>query len=117
MTKYWLMKSEPSCFSIDDLRTASHQMTAWDGVRNYQARNFMRDDMAIGDQVFFITQIPIHLVSLVLLKSSVRLIQITRLLIQTVNTPMPKVRLIIQDGLWLISALKRNSLTSFLLIT
>lgn len=53
MTKYWLMKSEPSCFSIDDLRTASKQITAWDGVRNYQARNFMRDDMKIGDQVFF----------------------------------------------------------------
>lgn len=53
MTNYWLMKSEPSCFSIDDLRTASNQITAWDGVRNYQARNFMRDDMAIGDQVFF----------------------------------------------------------------
>jgi predicted RNA-binding protein with PUA-like domain len=53
MTSYWLMKSEPSCFSIDDLRTAPNQITAWDGVRNYQARNFMRDDMAIGDQVFF----------------------------------------------------------------
>ncbi|MCC5014215.1 MULTISPECIES: EVE domain-containing protein [unclassified Legionella] len=53
MTNYWLMKSEPSCFSIDDLRTAANQITAWDGVRNYQARNFMRDDMKIGDQVFF----------------------------------------------------------------
>lgn len=50
--KYWLMKSEPSSFSIDDLRHAPDQTTYWDGVRNYQARNFMRD-MAIGDQVLF----------------------------------------------------------------
>lgn len=51
--KYWLMKSEPSCFSIDDLYKAPKQTTCWDGVRNYQARNFMRDEMQIGDQVFF----------------------------------------------------------------
>lgn len=51
--KYWLMKSEPSCFSIDDLAKASRQTTCWDGVRNYQARNFMRDEMRVGDQVFF----------------------------------------------------------------
>jgi predicted RNA-binding protein with PUA-like domain len=46
------MKSEPSAFSIDDLMNAPAQTTCWDGVRNYQARNFMRD-MAIGDQVLF----------------------------------------------------------------
>ena len=51
--RYWLMKSEPSCFSIDDLRNAPNQTYYWDGVRNYQARNFMRDDMKIGDQLFF----------------------------------------------------------------
>ena len=51
--KYWLMKSEPSCFSIDDLSQAPKQTTCWDGVRNYQARNFMRDEMRVGDQVFF----------------------------------------------------------------
>jgi predicted RNA-binding protein with PUA-like domain len=49
---YWLMKSEPSAFSIDDLMNAPAQTTCWDGVRNYQARNFMRE-MAIGDQVLF----------------------------------------------------------------
>lgn len=49
---YWLMKSEPSAFSIDDLIRASKQTTCWDGVRNYQARNFMRQ-MALGDQVLF----------------------------------------------------------------
>lgn len=53
MTKYWLMKSEPSCFSIDDLRNSPNQTSPWDGVRNYQARNFMRNDMSIGDQVLF----------------------------------------------------------------
>ena len=52
MRRYWLMKSEPSAFSIDDLMNAPAQTTCWDGVRNYQARNFMRD-MAIGDQVLF----------------------------------------------------------------
>lgn len=53
MTRYWLMKSEPSNFSIDDLEKAPKQQTSWDGVRNYQARNFMRHDMKIGDLVFF----------------------------------------------------------------
>lgn len=51
--KYWLMKSEPSCFSIDALSKAPKKTTCWDGVRNYQARNFMRDDMRKGDLVFF----------------------------------------------------------------
>ena len=50
--KYWLMKSEPNCFSIDDLAKAPKKTTSWDGVRNYQACNFMRE-MEIGDQVFF----------------------------------------------------------------
>ena len=50
---YWLMKSEPSCFSMDDLQRAPHQTSPWDGVRNYQARNFMRDSMCLGDQAFF----------------------------------------------------------------
>ena len=50
--QYWLMKSEPSAFSIDDLQTSLKQITSWDGVRNYQARNFMRS-MAVGDQVLF----------------------------------------------------------------
>lgn len=53
MSQYWLMKSEPSCFSIDDLKNAPHQTSPWDGVRNYQARNFMRDQMQVGDQIFF----------------------------------------------------------------
>ena len=50
---YWLIKSEPDDFSIDDLVNAPGQSTHWDGVRNYQARNFMRDQMRIGDQVFY----------------------------------------------------------------
>lgn len=50
--RYWLMKSEPNAFSIQDLQEAPRQTTCWDGVRNYQARNFMRA-MRIGDQIFF----------------------------------------------------------------
>ncbi len=50
---YWLMKSEPDEFSIDDLVRAPRHTTPWVGVRNYQARNFMRDAMRIGDGVLF----------------------------------------------------------------
>jgi predicted RNA-binding protein with PUA-like domain len=51
--RYWLMKSEPDEFSIDDLVKAPRQTTSWFGVRSYQARNYMRDDMKVGDQAFF----------------------------------------------------------------
>ena len=50
---YWLMKSEPETFSIQDLCNKKNQTEHWDGVRNYQARNMMRDDMKLGDQAFF----------------------------------------------------------------
>ncbi len=50
--QYWLMKSEPEAFSIDDLARSPKQTTSWDGVRNYQARNFLRA-MKVGDQVLF----------------------------------------------------------------
>jgi predicted RNA-binding protein with PUA-like domain len=50
---YWLMKSEPDEFSIDDLAAAPKQSTPWFGVRNYVARNFMRDTMRVGDGVLF----------------------------------------------------------------
>src|SRR5437763_11561264 len=49
--KYWLMKVEPETYSIDDLKRDG--TTKWDGVRNYQARNFMRDGMRLGDKVLF----------------------------------------------------------------
>ena len=49
--KHWLMKSEPDTFSIDDLKRKKQE--PWDGVRNYQARNFMRDGMRVGDKIFF----------------------------------------------------------------
>ena len=51
--KYWLMKSEPSVFGIDHLAECVDQTEPWDGVRNYQARNMMRDAMKPGDPVFF----------------------------------------------------------------
>jgi len=53
MASYWLMKSEPRSFSIDDLARRPRQTEPWDGVRNYQARNFMRDRMRVGDLAFF----------------------------------------------------------------
>ena len=49
--KYWLLKSEPNCYSIDDLK--KNQIEMWDGTRNYQVRNMMRDDMKVGDEALF----------------------------------------------------------------
>jgi predicted RNA-binding protein with PUA-like domain len=51
--QYWLVKSEPEVFSFDDLLASPGRTTCWDGVRNYQARNSMRDGMRLGDLVFF----------------------------------------------------------------
>lgn len=51
--RYWLFKSEADCFSIDDLAAAPGKTTCWDGVRNYQARNMLRDDVRVGDQVLY----------------------------------------------------------------
>lgn len=51
--QYWLLKSEPTCFSIADLVNAPKQTTYWDGVRNYQARNMLRDEMQVGDRAFY----------------------------------------------------------------
>ena len=51
--KYWLMKTEPTTYSIQDLEKESHQTTCWEGVRNYQARNLLRDEIQEGDRVLF----------------------------------------------------------------
>lgn len=51
--RHWLFKSEPESYSIDDLASSEDQTTFWDGVRNYQARNMLRDDIQVGDRVFF----------------------------------------------------------------
>ncbi len=51
--KYWLLKSEPDVFGIDDLASAPQRTTGWEGVRNYQARNMLRDDFRKGDRAFF----------------------------------------------------------------
>jgi predicted RNA-binding protein with PUA-like domain len=51
--RHWLLKSEPSTFSFEDLKSLPKHQTPWDGVRNYQARNFIRDGMAKGDLAFF----------------------------------------------------------------
>ncbi len=50
---YWLFKSEPGCFSIDDLKSRPGMTEHWDGVRNYQARNSLRDEVKVGDRVLF----------------------------------------------------------------
>ena len=50
---YWLFKTEPGCFSFDDLKQRPGQTEPWDGVRNFQARNFLRDKVKVGDQVLF----------------------------------------------------------------
>lgn len=50
---YWLFKSEPDVFSIQDLKKAPRRTTSWEGVRNYQARNLLRDDVQVGDGVLF----------------------------------------------------------------
>ena len=50
---YWLMKSEPAVFGLDDSQQSPHQTDSWDGVRNYQARNMLRDQMQVGDLAFF----------------------------------------------------------------
>jgi predicted RNA-binding protein with PUA-like domain len=50
---YWLFKSEPDCFSFADLLAAPGRRTGWDGVRNYQARNMLRDEVRVGDRVLF----------------------------------------------------------------
>lgn len=51
--QYWLIKSEPDVFSLEDLKKESDSTTHWDGVRNYQARNFMRDEMKLGDLILY----------------------------------------------------------------
>jgi predicted RNA-binding protein with PUA-like domain len=50
--RYWLMKTEPTTFGVEQLAAAPRRTTAWDGVRNYQARNMLRDEMRRGDQAF-----------------------------------------------------------------
>lgn len=51
--RYWLLKTEPGCFSYEDLLACPDKTAYWDGVRNYQARNFLRDDVRVGDGVLF----------------------------------------------------------------
>lgn len=51
MGNYWLLKTEPGCYSIDDLAAEPDRTTMWSGVRNFQARNFLRDQLAVGDLV------------------------------------------------------------------
>ncbi|HCG91486.1 MAG TPA: EVE domain-containing protein [Dehalococcoidia bacterium] len=72
-TKYWLFKSEPNNYSFLNLLSEENQIAEWDGVRNYQARNFMRDQMRIGDKVLFYhssTKIPAVIGTAIIVKES-----------------------------------------------
>ena len=114
--KYWLMKSEPDAFSFQDLKDRPKQREPWDGVRNYQARNFMRDDMSVGDGILFIIQTlkPPGIVGLAEVASKpYPLIQ--RLLIRNLNIMTKKVTRIILDGFWLILFIRKSLSVKFAL--
>ena len=100
MTGYWLMKSEPHVYSFEDL--VKDKTTHWDGVRNYQARNFMRDKMKIGDYVLFYhsNHKPPHIAGIArICKEGYP--DFTAFDSET-NISMLPLLLKIQDGLWLI---------------
>ena len=98
--KHWLVKSEPEVFSVDDLAACPNQTRWWKHVRNYQARNFKRDDMQIGDRVFFTIPIPIFQLLSVSQKSLQSHIRIRMPLIQLPNTLIPRAILRIHAGSW-----------------
>ena len=87
--KYWLLKSEPESFSLNDLKRAPRATTCWDGVRNYQARNMLRDEMKRGDLASFITRVASCLALSGSSKSFARGIRITPHSIPTIITSMP----------------------------
>jgi len=95
---YWLIKSEPEAFSIDDLKNAPGKREHWDGIRNYQARNYLRDDMQKGDQVFFIIPVALNRALSASVKSYRRPIPITRPSTLKASTSMREARLKIRGG-------------------
>ena len=89
---YWLMKSEPDVYSIDHLRSEKRKTDHWDGIRNYQARNFMRDQMRKGDLAFFQRHIP-------------TILHLMRVRSTSMLAAMPKTR----GGSWWTSSSKKSS--------
>jgi hypothetical protein len=93
---YWLMKSEPNEFSIMDLKNSPGKTAHWDGVRNYQARNFMRDKMRVGDRVLFYHSVGPD-------------IRTSRHGTRKVNTLIPEVHWKIRSGIWSTFVWRWNS--------
>ncbi len=113
MPKHWLMKTEPDVFSIADLKKAKQQTTYWDGVRNYQARNFMRDDMKIGDFVliYHSNADPSCVVGIAKISREAYPISLLGTRKIPISTPNPIQT--IQLGSWSISRLRRFSKSPF----
>src|SRR5688572_13556264 len=100
--RFWLVKSEPTTFSFDDLLARPDQTTFWDGVRNYTARTFMRDGMKMGDQVFFYHSSADPRRSSESAKSCVRDIPITRHSIRMIRISIRIPIRTIRNGSWWI---------------
>ena len=110
--KYWLMKSEPTTFSIDDLMACPDQTDHWDGVRNYQARNFLRDEIRKGDRVLFY-----HSGKMPAIVGTARVVRKGypdhTAVIRTTSTSIPRAHRTTRSGIWWISGLKANSTHPF----
>ena len=98
-SKKWLMKSEPDVYSIDHL--IEDGVTHWEGIRNYQARNFMMNDMSIGDEVFFYhsnTEIP-GIVGLAEVSSEALVVSATSLAATVIASDTPRLRGVLDDSI------------------
>lgn len=106
--KYWLMKTEPTTYSIEDLEKETNQTTCWEGVRNYQARNLLRDDIQEGDRVLFYHSAckePAVVERLLCLDPGILTATPS---ISEVSTTMQKAILITPAGTWWMSSWNRN---------
>lgn len=100
--KYWLLKTEPNTYSWNDLIKEKEKRTSWEGIRNYQARNYIRDEMKIGDLVF-IYHSAVKPPAIVGIAEIVKeLTPIILLLSRDINIMTQKVSKRIRTGLWLI---------------
>ena len=106
--RYWLMKSEPRAFSIEDLEKSPKQTTCWDGVRNYQARNFMRA-MAVGDRVFFTIVVSNRRLWWGLRRSCGQPIPMRRSSTRPATTMTQPVFPLLHDGIWWTSGIVKHS--------
>ena len=114
--RYWLFKSEPTAFSIDDLNKRPKQTEHWDGVRNYQVRNLLRDEIKRGDQAFFYHSscTPPGIAGIIEVSKPAILILLPGTHNQNITTL--KARAIIRAGLWSMYASSKSSHRSLPLI-